>query len=247
MMDFGVSLLQLIEQAELLWTSLSSPHRYSSECLQSVGSWRSRKTGDVKLWLAQGEKEVAVLLHSGYACVHTHTPAHAYRPPWQCLGWCGKEASTATGIATGEMPLMWRGTGLRSSQLPWEMLHREGGQEGGGKESCPGCPPGEAPTCCRGALPRRGSRGLPVPGDTGCPQESTSPAARASVPGAGAAPAPCCSGPAARRVALHGRHRAPRPAAPCCTTTKTVCQMSRYKSINVSALSIALLHPQGRI
>lgn len=151
-MDFGVSLLQLIEQAELLWTSLSSPHRYSSECLQSVGSWRSTRTGDVKLGLAQGEKEVTVLLHSG--CVRAHT-----RPCTRVLAAVAvpglaaphrKEASTAAGIATAEMLLMWRGTGLRSSQLPWEMLHQEGGQEGGGQESCPGCPPGEVPTCCGG-------------------------------------------------------------------------------------------------
>lgn len=52
MMDFSVSLLQLIEQGEFLWTSLSSPHLYSSECLQSTRGWRSTKPGDIKPWLA---------------------------------------------------------------------------------------------------------------------------------------------------------------------------------------------------
>lgn len=67
MMDFGVSLLQLIEQGEFLWTSLSSPHLYSSECLQSTSGWRSTKPGDIKLGLDEGRRELPILF---IRCAH---------------------------------------------------------------------------------------------------------------------------------------------------------------------------------
>jgi len=48
MMDFSVFLPQLIEQGEFSWTPLSSPHLYSSKCLQSrrAGGAQDQRTSD---------------------------------------------------------------------------------------------------------------------------------------------------------------------------------------------------------
>lgn len=50
---------------------------------------------------------------------------------------------------------------------------------------------------------------------------------------------------------LHGDHSPgpcpPSPAFPPIQPCKAVCQASQYKSINICALSITLLHPQGQI
>lgn len=81
MMDFSVSLLQLIEQGELLWTSLSFPHLYSSKCLQSV---RQPKEHGKRGWqnaAAPGKEEVAVLPF----WLSVHTPTRALQPPAPCL------------------------------------------------------------------------------------------------------------------------------------------------------------------
>lgn len=80
-MDFSVSLLQLIEQGELLWTSLSSPHLYSSKCLQSVRQPEEHRDRGWKNVAAPGKEEVAVLPF----WLTTHTPTWALQPPAPCL------------------------------------------------------------------------------------------------------------------------------------------------------------------
>lgn len=72
-MDFSVSLLQLIEQGEFLWTTLSSPHLYSSKCLQSTRAGGAQTQGISNWGWPKGRRELPAL-SVGVKCAHPSMP-----------------------------------------------------------------------------------------------------------------------------------------------------------------------------
>lgn len=73
MMDFSAFLLQLIEQGEFLWISLSFPHLYSAKCLQSTHTREAENQGTSNQGWPDGRRGLPVF-SIGVKCAHTSTP-----------------------------------------------------------------------------------------------------------------------------------------------------------------------------
>lgn len=146
-------------------------------------------------------------------CAHTHPctrvlAAVAVPGP---VAPCRKEASTATGITTGEMLLMWRETGLRPPSCHGKCSTEKVGRREEARKAAPAAPRERRPLAAVGG---EGAVLCLCLGTPAARRRARAPLHDPSVPAAGAAPpAPCCSGPAARRCVADTRPLVQLPPA----------------------------------
>lgn len=137
MMDFSAFLLQLIEQGEFLWISLSFPHLYSAKCLQSTHTREAENQGTSNQGWPDGRRGLPVF-SIGVKCAHTSTPfpepmsqqplhRERFAPGTAQIGFV-----TSLGVAQGHPSGSCPGHGYGSAascrhrRLPWGSVSTDG-------------------------------------------------------------------------------------------------------------------------